>query len=189
MLLINPPNILPNGTRINGVEHIYQSTKPTTRVNGSDLVADDIWYKTDDLTWWLWNGVYWVTKQIYTIQSALNVFNSTNVLYFPVSSGSFRILLFESNVTTTISSADANNRWDVSLGYAPLNDSVIQVASLGSITSASLTTLFSTTQYVIDTTEVVSGKTRNCVTVRGTKVGTPNNIVFAINISYRRIAP
>lgn len=63
--IIQPIRNLPNGTRINGVEHIYQTTKPTTRVDGSALVARDKWYKTDDGTEWFWNGTYWLSPPIW----------------------------------------------------------------------------------------------------------------------------
>jgi hypothetical protein len=61
--IIQPIRNLVNGTRINGVEHIYQTTKPTTRVDGSALVARDKWYKTDDGTEWFWNGTYWLSPE------------------------------------------------------------------------------------------------------------------------------
>lgn len=49
---------------INGVQHFYQSTKPTVRPDGSALVAYDRWYKTDDGTSWFWNGTYWLSPSI-----------------------------------------------------------------------------------------------------------------------------
>ena len=56
--------ILPNNSRVNGVEHFYQTTKPTTRGDASALVAGDRWWKTDDGTEWFWNGTYWVSTWI-----------------------------------------------------------------------------------------------------------------------------
>ena len=53
--------ILPNNTRINGVEHFYQTTKPTVRGDGSALVVGDRWWKVDDGTEWFWNGSYWLS--------------------------------------------------------------------------------------------------------------------------------
>jgi hypothetical protein len=60
--IIQPIRNLVNGSRINGVEHIYQTSKPTTRVDGSALVIGDRWWKTDDGTEWYWNGTYWLTE-------------------------------------------------------------------------------------------------------------------------------
>jgi hypothetical protein len=57
------PLILPDNSRINGVEHFYRSTKPTVRGDSSALVAGDRWYKTDDGTEWWWNGTYWLSAE------------------------------------------------------------------------------------------------------------------------------
>lgn len=40
------PSIIPNGALINNVCYINQSTKPTTRPDGSGLVARDRWYNS-----------------------------------------------------------------------------------------------------------------------------------------------
>lgn len=55
--------ILPNNTRLNGVEHFYQTTKPTERGDASALVVGDRWWKSDDGTEWFWNGTYWLTAK------------------------------------------------------------------------------------------------------------------------------
>lgn len=57
------PLVLPNNSRINGVEHFYQTTKPTTRGDGSALGIGDRWWKTDDGTEWSWNGTYWLGEK------------------------------------------------------------------------------------------------------------------------------
>ena len=54
--------ILPNNSRIAGVEHFYQTAKPITRGDGSALVAGDRWWKVDDGTEWFWNGTYWLSE-------------------------------------------------------------------------------------------------------------------------------
>jgi len=58
--------ILPNNSRINGVEHFYQPgpTAPTVRGDTSALVAGDRWWKTDTGEEWFWNGTYWVSTWI-----------------------------------------------------------------------------------------------------------------------------
>lgn len=55
---------LPNNTRINGIEHFYQSTKPTVRRDGSALVIGDRWWKTDTTDEWFWNGTYWLSSNL-----------------------------------------------------------------------------------------------------------------------------
>ena len=75
---------LPNGTLINGVCHIYQSAKPTTRPDGSSLVIGDLWYNTSTGVVGFWNGTYWLGK-LQKIQwaSTTNLSASVN-MYFPL---------------------------------------------------------------------------------------------------------
>lgn len=188
--IINPQNLLPNGTRINDVEHIYQSSKPTTRVNGSALVTGDIWYDTNTKTHWIWDNIYWVSQNIYTAQSNVLVAVASGSFYFCVSDSTFKILVIESIISFN-TGVDANNRWEIYLAYSSFNASVINIALLSSISTAATTTgiITSSTQYLIDTTEVVSGVARNCLALRTTKIGTPNNLFLAPNISYRRVRP
>ena len=56
--------ILPNNTRINGIEHFYQSTKPEVRGDDSALVIGDRWWKTDEGVECFWNGSYWVSVEV-----------------------------------------------------------------------------------------------------------------------------
>jgi hypothetical protein len=60
---------LPNNTRINNIEHFYQSTKPVTRGDGSALVIGDRWWKPMEGTEWFWNGTYWLSTTRYHISS------------------------------------------------------------------------------------------------------------------------
>jgi len=53
-----------NGQVINGVAHFVQTTAPTTRADGSILVAGDRWAKSDDGTEWFWNGTYWLSPPV-----------------------------------------------------------------------------------------------------------------------------
>ena len=62
--VVSPPpliNSLPNNTRINGIEHFYQSTKPVTRGDGSALVAGDVCYEIGKRHWYF-NGLYWLSE-------------------------------------------------------------------------------------------------------------------------------
>lgn len=61
--IYSPPNtsLLRNGTRINGVEHFYQSTKPATRVDGSALVVGDQLI-TPTGNNYTWNGLAWIQE-------------------------------------------------------------------------------------------------------------------------------
>ena len=53
-----------SGQVINGVAHFVQTTAPTTRADGSILVAGDKWYKSDGRTEWFWNGTYWLSPPV-----------------------------------------------------------------------------------------------------------------------------
>lgn len=54
------PLILPNNSRVNGVEHFYQSGIPATRGDGSVLVVGDILYNPTNGKKYFWNGTYWL---------------------------------------------------------------------------------------------------------------------------------
>lgn len=80
-MIYAPPSIIPNGALINNVCHIYQSTKPTTRPDGSALVVGDICYKINDGTQWFWNGTYWLSSLEYMLATSgvNNLSVSTNL--------------------------------------------------------------------------------------------------------------
>ena len=79
----NQPLVLPNNSRINGVEHFYQETPPTTRGDGSALVDGDIWYKPGGDTVWIRKGIYWVSDVKTSFMGT-----STTGFYFVVNSAS-----------------------------------------------------------------------------------------------------
>jgi len=55
----NQDNFL-NGILVNGVQHIYQNTKPIARPDGSALVVGDLWYNPSTGVKGFWNGTYWL---------------------------------------------------------------------------------------------------------------------------------
>ena len=61
-MIYAPSNIIPNGALINNVCYINQSTKPTTRPDGSGLVARDRWYNSANGTDFYWNGDTWYSQ-------------------------------------------------------------------------------------------------------------------------------
>jgi hypothetical protein len=75
------PLILPDNSRINGVEHFYRTTKPTARGDGSALVAGDKWYKKDTGEEWWWNGTYWVGDIIVASNSSSHSITTTTEGY------------------------------------------------------------------------------------------------------------
>lgn len=86
---------LPNNTRINGVGHFYQTTKPVTRGDGSALVVGDRWWKTDEGTEWFWNGTYWLSNTVYSLVSG-NASGTT------ASTSYINLRLTESRIATPI---------------------------------------------------------------------------------------
>ena len=113
-------SVLPNNLRINGVEHFYQTTKPTTRGDNSALVVGDRWYKTDDQTEWQWNGTYWLSpvylSSTYSTGSFQSAVSETNVL-IPTPDNNFRpIFVHFFNFTTRPGATiDASNNWLIRL--------------------------------------------------------------------------
>ena len=81
-MIYAPPSIIPNGALINNVCHIYQTTKPTTRPDGSALVVRDKWYNTDTGVEGFWNGTYWL-KQAKGIQGAYTFLGSSSFVNQP----------------------------------------------------------------------------------------------------------
>ena len=71
-MIYAPLGIIPNGALINNVCHIYQSTKPTTRPDGSALVIGDKWYNISTGVEGFWNGTYFVSSQLFN-----------NTVFFP----------------------------------------------------------------------------------------------------------
>lgn len=49
-----------------GYPPFRQSSKPTTRRDGSPLVIDDLWYATIDHAWFYWSGSYWLSCQLFS---------------------------------------------------------------------------------------------------------------------------
>jgi hypothetical protein len=64
-MIYAPTSIIQNGALINGVAYINQTTKPTTRPDGSSLMVNDRWYNTDQKIDGFWNGTYWLSLQTF----------------------------------------------------------------------------------------------------------------------------
>ena len=77
-MIYAPPSIIPNGALINNVCHIYQTTKPTARPDGSALMVGDKWYNTDTGVEGFWNGTYWLGGD--TLGSATNAYSKGSTI-------------------------------------------------------------------------------------------------------------
>lgn len=90
--------ILPNNSRINGVEHFYQTAKPTVRDDGSAVGIGDRWWNTDDGTEWFWNGTYWVTPKriLHTgVNGSFSANYSLPVIGFDADTNNYQPILIE----------------------------------------------------------------------------------------------
>lgn len=83
-MIYAPPSVIPNGALINGVCHIYQSTKPTTRPDGSALVIGDIAYNPTTGLRYFWNGLYWVGDEKIINFSTTNSIVIALILMYPI---------------------------------------------------------------------------------------------------------
>jgi len=119
-VLANAGGGVDNGIVINGVANFWQSTPPTTRVDGSALVDGDRWWNPSTQTNGFWNGTYWLTTQQYVSQFNVN----SAALVFDISSSGNNLLhgmvpitedFFAESVTLQVltngSTFDSNNYW------------------------------------------------------------------------------
>lgn len=132
--------ILPNNTRINGVEVFYQSTKPTVRGDGSPLVIGDRWYNPSSSYSWFWNGTYWLTEQFYEMEwnngNNTQNYTLTNGALFPPSTTSLGIgkaipFGFNNNIfveawtvrgySSQTATLNSDNKFDLHVGIISLN--------------------------------------------------------------------
>lgn len=81
-MIYAPPSIIPNGALINNICHIYQTTKPTTRPNGSALMIGDKWYNTTGENAF-WSGSYWLSElEKYSYLFGGNTQGTGNATYY-----------------------------------------------------------------------------------------------------------
>jgi hypothetical protein len=67
---------LKNGYIINGVSHIYSTTKPTARPDASSLVVGDLWCNSISGVRATWNGTYWLNTVVLDAGGYVNYNNS-----------------------------------------------------------------------------------------------------------------
>jgi hypothetical protein len=110
---------LPNGASINNVSHIYQSTKPTTRPDGSALVIGDKWYDTSaDMKEAMWNGLNWVGRY-FIVTSTRGSVSVTSITQFvitpPFNTPNLLIEKVGINTRRGPGTYDGLNNWVISL--------------------------------------------------------------------------
>jgi hypothetical protein len=195
--IYSPNLIIPNGALINDVCHIYESTKPTTRPDGSALVVGDKWYNTSTGVEGFWNGTYWLQTALQNVIAAVNPGNYGNfgvtLLQLPIISstgiagvfvGDFNISAFLGNVNTasnfhSVTISSHNGGSTTSLG----NLNTIGLSAGGFRRSLTINTAFlSSINGAASGTGIVYLQTTQSVT------GTPGNLSCpSAQISYNQI--
>lgn len=120
-------------------KHLFrQSTKPTTRPDGTALQSGDRWWDTSDQLWFFWNGAYWLTEQI---------FHATSLCYASITQGwvhlamhpGYNLFLIDFTVGGIFNAPqDASNYWSFTLdtcSTAP-NNSFPAIAAISTNTFA-----------------------------------------------------
>ncbi len=112
--------LIASSTIRNGwVEQIVSATKPTTRVSGSALVVDDLWYNTTTNTNWFWNGTYWLSQYQYFFSTFTGFLGATNTILcperIPLIPSTFGNSFFVENCTRNVllAGSDATNYWQL----------------------------------------------------------------------------
>lgn len=187
-VIVRPPGSLPNGATINGVQWIVQSSRPTTRVDGSALVVGDAWYNTSTGDNWSWNGTYWLSSNFFTqtLSRSANTAGTADGDVPLVAVGNGNVFLESVGfLVRTPSFHDVSNFCNYNLAQA--QDGLSSFVTIFSISTsdiaASTTTSFLTT--------------RNEVLIRPFRLriqqiantGGPGAVSIAANFRIRRISP
>lgn len=189
--------ILPNNSRVNGVEHFYQPgpTTPTVRGDGSALVSGDRWWNTTDGTEWFWNGTYWLGEKTYA-----KFFNNGNAIVNNRSMGGNATFspasatgdVFVESLTVwgfVPTTNDATNKWEIRVS------TIVPSA----ITSPTLTAFFDSTVWGASSSSspgvtVINELINVDYPIQSfalglTKVGSPGNLTLSgAYILYRPVA-
>lgn len=126
--IYSSPNVLANGAIINGFCHIYQSTIPTLRPNGSALVVGDRWYNPTSYIEGYYNGTYWLSI-VQTLCSTINQVTASGTSYCRINISLSSIEpnssspgIFIHNIGFVANtSPDTTNRWDIACHQGAIN--------------------------------------------------------------------
>lgn len=114
--------VLPNNSRINGIEHFYQTTKPITRGDGSALVIGDRWWKTDEGTEWFWNGTYWLSSIQYNLIINFGITQFVTSYYSGIISNKIFIKSTFLNISNTDALAQSGWFWESEITFCRGHD-------------------------------------------------------------------
>jgi hypothetical protein len=125
--IIQPVRNLVNGTRINGVEHFYQSAKPNTRIDGSPLAIGDRWINPTTEEVGTFNGLYFLGRK-FIVSSGLSVIN-VSVRIEDTTSIFLRDIVAKGMVATT-PNWNASNQWQCNFVF-----NEVQLSNLAALNS------------------------------------------------------
>ena len=169
--------ILPNNSRINGVEHFYQESKPTVRGDGSALTVGDRWWKTDDGTEWWWNGTYWLNTQIRSAvaQSGESGYSGSNGIQGGPFLNPSGIFIIDACISfSVVTPNDISNYWSISC--VQRNFDTAPIALVTALVTSDYPPAASLSRWknvVIDVNRYASSSDATTYLVGFTKVGSP----------------
>lgn len=83
--------------KLNGVTYFNQDATPTANA------ADDLWYETDTNKWWFWNGSYWLSCELFSMNFQSETTNATTkVMGVTELDSGLQYDLFLVDITSTI---------------------------------------------------------------------------------------
>jgi hypothetical protein len=183
------PLVLPNNSRINGVEHFYQTTKPTVRGDNSALVVGDRWWKTDTGEEWFWNGSYWLSSQKIFGTTPIGAFSLLNSAVSLLSAAPLRKSHYLSNIyvefSRTTGTIDVSNGYLLTF-YQARNDGEAAGGSIGSYVISTIEASVALPMNIVGWNFGVTPITGlRCVV---TTIGTPGAVRLIFFPEYRYIA-
>lgn len=179
---------LPNNTRINGVEHFYQNTKPITRGDSSALVVGDRWCKTNDGTEWYWNGTYWLSPPrsetgLTASISGTSFFGSNILLGKPTYTNNQEyatdLFIHQAGIFANVNGADASNFWTITLS-ASSNNSVNNIAT-------TIINFFTFNRFILMLSNTTINRSNQTIGISGVRTGTTDVLQIRTHVIYSQI--
>ncbi|MBE9182873.1 hypothetical protein IQ268_30520, partial [Oculatella sp. LEGE 06141] len=115
-----------------------QASKPLVRPDDSDLVEGDRWFDLSNFSWWVWNGAYWLTEQLFVIPTLASLTTAASFTAAFAPPSNFNLLLVSVTVSARVSApARAADHIVFKLeSFNKGNVSFTDVASLGTTIDA-----------------------------------------------------
>ena len=189
-IIYNSFGSLTNGVLINGVANFYQPTKPTTRVDGSALVAGDLWYNSTTRLKWFWNGTYWLSEQSLKAETSFVFLNASSSPFLcgmqQLTNGNTSVFVERIHATVlTLGANDASNYWTLDFNIVDIFGAFS--FSLGILNNANTDGAPTFLNSAVNTACINSNNRMFRITI--SKVLLPTQLYGAAAFYYREIAP